>query len=146
MYNHAPHRHRKVRSRTYGESWGGDCGKSLTQIISCQEHLLWGPHENTHMIPMRQVSFGHLPNWEGVELTSQREPSRTNEGRDGASLVQWLRIHLPVQETWVRLLVREDPACWGAAKPMSHNHWVRALEPVFRKKRSHRSEKPVYFN
>ena len=81
------------------------------QIIPCQEHLLWGPHENTHMIPMRQVSFGHLPDWEGVELTSQREPSHTNEGRDGASLVQWLRIHLPVQETWVRLLVREDPAC-----------------------------------
>lgn len=22
----------KGRSRTYGESWGGDCGKSLTQI------------------------------------------------------------------------------------------------------------------
>ena len=32
--------------------------------------------------------------------------------RPGASLVeQWLRIRLPMQGTWVRALVREDPAC-----------------------------------
>ena len=24
-------------------------------------------------------------------------------------VVQWLRIHLPMQETWVRSLVQEDP-------------------------------------
>ena len=41
----------------------------------------------------------------------------------GASLVaQWLRIHLPVQETWVRALVREDPTCRGATKPVHHNY------------------------
>ena len=41
----------------------------------------------------------------------------------GASLVaQWLRIHLPMQETWVRALVREDPACHGATKPVHHNY------------------------
>ena len=32
-----------------------------------------------------------------------------------ASLVaQWLRICLPMQGTWVRSLVREDPTCHGA--------------------------------
>ena len=40
----------------------------------------------------------------------------------GASLVaQWLRIRLPMQGSWVRALVREDPTCRGATKPMCHN-------------------------
>ena len=40
-----------------------------------------------------------------------------------ASLVaQWLRIYLPMQGTRVRALVREDPTCCGAMKPMSHNY------------------------
>ena len=39
-----------------------------------------------------------------------------------ASLVaQWLKIHLPMQGTRVRALVREDPTCRGATKPVSHN-------------------------
>ena len=41
----------------------------------------------------------------------------------GVSLVaQWLRICLPVQGTWVRSLVREDPTCRGATKPVCHNY------------------------
>ena len=48
-----------------------------------------------------------------------------------ASLVaQWLRIHLPVQGTWVRALVQEDPTCRGAAKPVCHNSWACTLDPV----------------
>ena len=40
-----------------------------------------------------------------------------------ASLVaQWLRIHLPMQGTWVRSLVREDPTCCGTTKPVRHNY------------------------
>ena len=40
-----------------------------------------------------------------------------------ASLVaQRLRIRLPMQGTWVRALVWEDPACRGAAGPVSHNY------------------------
>ena len=49
----------------------------------------------------------------------------------GASLVaQWLRIHLPMQGTQVRALVREDPTCRGATKPVRHNYWACALGPV----------------
>ena len=41
----------------------------------------------------------------------------------GASLmVQWLRICLPMQGTRVRSLVREDPTCHGATKPVRHNY------------------------
>ena len=40
-----------------------------------------------------------------------------------ASLVaQWLRIRLPMQGTQVRALVREDPTCLGATKPVIHNY------------------------
>ena len=40
-----------------------------------------------------------------------------------ASLVaQWLRICLPMQGTWVRALVWEDPTCCGATKPVPHNY------------------------
>ena len=41
----------------------------------------------------------------------------------GASLVaQWLRICLPMQGTRVQSLVREDPTCCGATKPVRHNY------------------------
>ena len=40
-----------------------------------------------------------------------------------ASLVaQWLRICLPMQGTWVRALVWEDPTCRRATGPVSHNY------------------------
>ena len=41
----------------------------------------------------------------------------------GASLVaQGLRISLPVQGTQVEALVREDPTCRRATKPVCHNY------------------------
>ena len=32
----------------------------------------------------------------------------------GIQNYRWLRIHLPMQETWVQSLVQEDPTCHGA--------------------------------
>ena len=37
-------------------------------------------------------------------------------------VVQWLRIRLPMQGTWVRALVWEDPTCRRATKPVHHNY------------------------
>ena len=49
----------------------------------------------------------------------------------GTSLVkQWLRIRLPMQGTWVRSLVREDPTCCEATKPVCHNYCACTLEPT----------------
>ena len=49
----------------------------------------------------------------------------------GASLVvQWLRIHLPMQGTWVQALAREDPTCCGATEPVSHSYCACALQPT----------------
>ena len=42
----------------------------------------------------------------------------------GTSLaVQWLRIGLPMQGTWVRSLVWEDSTCHRTIKPTSHNYF-----------------------
>ena len=74
----------------------------------------------------------------------------------GTSLVvQWLRIHLPMQGAWVWSLVRvqEDPTlCHGVTKPMHPNSWAHEPtllkpvhpEPVLRNTRSHCDEKPPH--
>ena len=50
--------------------------------------------------------------------------------KTGASLMaQWVRIHLPVQETWVGFLVWEEPTCLRAAKLMHHSCQACALGP-----------------
>ena len=79
---------------------------------------------------------------------------------------QWLRIHLSVQGTQVQALVREDPTCRRATKPVCHKYWAYALEPASHNywahvsqllkpaglepmlcnKRSHRIEKPAHRN
>ena len=46
----------------------------------------------------------------------------------GCSGGSWLRIQLPMPETWVQFLIWEDPTCCRATKPMSHNYWTCALE------------------
>ena len=62
-------------------------------------------------------------------------------------VAQWLRICLPMQGTRVQALVREDPTCRGATKPVRHNYWsLHVLEPVLRNKRSHCNEKPAHRN
>ena len=57
-------------------------------------------------------------------------------------VVQWLRIFLPAQATWVRSLVWEDPTCLNATNCLSPN----ALEPVRCNKRSHCEKKPEHHN
>ena len=56
-----------------------------------------------------------------------------------------------MQGTRVRALIREDPTCRGATKPVRHDYWARVpqllkptrLEPVLHNKRIHNNEKPV---
>ena len=75
--------------------------------------------------------------------------------KTGTCLVaQWLRIRLPMQGTRVWALVREDPTCRGATKPVCHNYWACVLQllkpvclkPVLCNKRSHHNDKPAHHN
>ena len=116
----------------------------------------------------------NLPRLKQEEIASVNRPITSNEIGTviknlptGTSLVaQWLRIRLPMQGTRVRALVREDPTCRGATKPVCHNYWACALEPanhnywarvpqllkptclepMLRNKRSHDNEKPAHCN
>ena len=45
-----------------------------------------------------------------------------NDASGTSLVVQWSRIRLPIQGTQVRALVREDPTCRGATKPVRHNY------------------------
>ena len=36
-------------------------------------------------------------------------------------LAQWIRIHLPIQGTWVQFLIREDSTSHGATNPLCHD-------------------------
>ena len=51
-------------------------------------------------------------------------------------MVQWLRIHLAMQGTWVRPLVQDDSTCYRAAKP---DH-APVAEPVLRNPRTTTTE------
>ena len=37
-------------------------------------------------------------------------------------VAQWFRVRLPMLGTRVQSLVREDPTCHGATKPVRHNY------------------------
>ena len=62
--------------------------------------------------------------WDDIKVTFNLTlENLTLENLTGTSLVvQWLRICLPMQGTWVRSLVQEDPPCHGATKPVHHNY------------------------
>ena len=61
-------------------------------------------------------------------------------------MVQWLRICLSVQETWVQSLVWEDPTCRGVIKPICTTTELVLLEPILCNKRSYCNEKLLYPN
>jgi len=47
-----------------------------------------------------------------------------------SQVVQWIRICLPMQGTWVLSLVWEDSTYLRATKLVHHNYRACALEPV----------------
>ena len=79
-----------------------------------------------------------LPLQQLIILVTQAKCSREEMTSDKDSkmscrislVVQWIRIPLPMQGTWVQALVREDPTCSGTTKPVRHNYWACALEPT----------------
>ena len=60
----------------------------------------------------------------------QKKKKEKKYKRRASLVVQWLRISLPLQGTWVRALVWENPTCHRETKPMCHNYRACALEPA----------------
>ena len=61
-------------------------------------------------------------------------------------VVQWIRILLPMQGTWVQSLVREDPTCHRAANPMKHNFCSPGTWSLCSATENHHEKKPVHLN
>ena len=58
----------------------------------------------------------------GEGLLFARTSKTLEMGYRASVVAQWLGIHLPMQGTWVRALVWEDPTCHGATKPVRHKY------------------------
>ena len=59
-----------------------------------------------------------------VNYTSVRLFFKKLKGRRTSLVAQWIRIRLPMQETWIPSLVRKDSACLGATEPACHSSWA----------------------
>ena len=71
----------------------------------------------------------------GGQGTGWRQGRKFRSGgcMEPSLVAQWLRIHLPMQGTWVQSLIWEDPTCHRAPKPMCYNYWAhepQLLKPV----------------
>ena len=80
-----------------------------------------------------RFSFKDCTNYVQKESWSLRRVKDTtleNNLLRASLVVQWLTVCLPMQGTQVQALVREDPTCCGATKPVCHNYWACALEPA----------------
>ena len=74
-----------------------------------------------------KTSDGKMP-W--VRKKPDLKRASVDRQRRGTSLVvQWLRICLAMQATWVLSLVWENSIWLGTAKPMHPNYWSHALTP-----------------
>ena len=103
--------------------WGRDSGSRVTYEgqKQKQEDLLRGycnsPGKQCWVLEFRKLVGLDKKRWICKNVKDK------NQWR--TSLVaQWLRIRLPMQGTRVRALVREDPTCCGATKPVRHNYWA----------------------
>ena len=100
------------------------------------EYLVFFPLREARFSPSSLTGAGGCHQKTTCSFSSLlHKPALYGDSQDfpsGTSLVaQWLRIRLPMQGTWVQSLVREDPTCRGATKPMLPNYWSPcALEPV----------------
>ncbi|KAJ8778771.1 hypothetical protein J1605_013448 [Eschrichtius robustus] len=103
-------------------------GTTCLRCLPCSGPLLWG---DIGLTPWAFPRPNRVRN-EAKELRllcAEDEQSRTC-WMTAFRLLKGLRIRLPTQGTRVRALVREDPTCRGATKPVRHNYRGYALEPV----------------
>ena len=97
-------------------------------MMEAKMEFEWGPKNEGSWVLWRSLSFilytveshktyAHENRWLVLWLKNKQTKSWTS------LVVQWLRICLPIWETWVQLLVQEDCRCRRETKPICHKHW-----------------------
>ena len=105
------------------------CMRACTraQSLSCAQ-LFATPWTVARQAPL-SMGFPRQEYWNGLSFPPPKieqigkEVNGEYKFQSRTSLVvQWLRIQLPMQRTWVHSLVQEDPTCHGAPKLVFHNY------------------------
>ena len=101
----------------------------MGKVLGDRARNLWGLHKLQLVSALSEIirhPVGVHRDLPGVENTTHL----VSKILCGASLVvQWLRIHLPMQGMQVRSPVWEEPTYLGAAKPTPHSYQGCGLEP-----------------
>ena len=99
---------------SYWKEWAWQIEDS-GRISKCMKGIHF--HHYSHCLPLF-LRFSRSQ----FDIASKKRPSR-------AFLVAlWIRICLPMQETQVRSLIREEPTCHRAIRAEHHHCWAWALE------------------
>ena len=115
--------------------------------VSEQQSVQWESPQWPELEQLQQQS-----EWRNHKISTHKsywhkQMIESTPTRRTSLVVQWLRIHLPMQGTHGRTLVRKASTCRGVTKPMttechaletiSCNHWnLCTLELVFQNERS----------
>ena len=110
-------------SGSFPMSWlvplgGQSSGASASAPVLPMDSQGWFPLGLTGLISWLSKGFSTFFSNTTVQYPPQKNPLGT------FLVVQWLRICLPIQGTWVQSLLWEDSRCLRATKPMSHNYWA----------------------
>ena len=116
-----------IKKSTNNKCWRG-CGEKWTLLHCSWEHKLIQPliwRTVWRFLKKLKIELPHDPAIPLLGIYPEKTVIQKETCR--ASLVaQWLRVCLLVQGARVRALVWEDPACRGAAGPVSHSCWACA--------------------
>ena len=89
----------------------------------------WNKNWINHINPWYRIMWSCYKWLTGIQRERHGVNRNIQRLRVWTSLVvQWLRIYLSVQGTWVGSLVKEDLTCFGTVKPSGHNHWAHMLQ------------------
>ena len=86
-------------------------------------HRLAGLHFHLSVCSQKKPLRSNPDHCSSPNLFKKKKMMNTKQGLRASLVAQWIRISLPVQKSWVRSLIWEDPTCCGGT-------CIRTFEPV----------------